>query len=100
MLSLKSIQNIKIETLKEEYFDLAIFASGYESRASYLARTLDLSKSKRIIVLGFAEYNDVPVRLENDEFYKSNGVEILLVSTINEKVIYDKLIEVFREFKL
>jgi hypothetical protein len=42
MLNLREVDNIDIHELKQVSFDIAIFASGYESRSIFLAQNLQL----------------------------------------------------------
>lgn len=76
-----------------------LFASGYEERASHLARCLidepKLIEDSLSLVLGFREYSDTQVRTDNDRFFSKEfssprfvsaaGSEELLVEL--EKVI-------------
>ncbi len=48
--------------------------------------------------LGFKEHLTAEIRKNNDAFYSSNEIEVLVVSTNDEKSIYDKLIKIFDGF--
>ncbi len=95
MLNLKDVCNIPFSELKEKYFDVGIFASGYESRASHLAKMIDFKKIGNKIVYGFAEHKNDKIRASNDEFYSQQGATPIIISSQEEKDIYGSLIELF-----
>lgn len=95
MINIKEVCNIPFDELKQLYFDVGIFASGYESRASQLAKELDFRKIGKPIVYGFAEHNNHKVRESNDSFYSKRGATPIVVSSQDEKEIYNSLIEIF-----
>ncbi|MDQ3190590.1 MAG: hypothetical protein M3Q58_03270 [Bacteroidota bacterium] len=99
MLDLKEVNNVDIDEIKQIAFDISIFASGYESRSVFLAKNLDLQSFGKTIVFGFAEYKGNEVRKTNDSYYESNSINIAIVSSQEEKDIYDYLITVFKEFE-
>ncbi len=98
MLNLKDVCNISFDELNEIYFDVGIFASGFESRASYLAKVIDFKKIEKPIVYGFAEHRINEIRISNDEFYSLQGVTPVIVSSQEEKDIYNSLISQFARF--
>ncbi|RZJ82648.1 MAG: hypothetical protein EOO20_24220 [Chryseobacterium sp.] len=97
MLNLTNVENQKLDFLLEIPFDIGIFASGYESRSSHLAKNLDLSKIKNKIVLGFDENSDNAVRQKNDRFYAEWGFTSLVISSQEERLIYAELINLFEK---
>tara|TARA_R110000851_G_scaffold77514_3_gene170533 strand:+ start:16753 stop:17697 length:945 start_codon:yes stop_codon:yes gene_type:complete len=94
MLKLTEIQDIKIEDISSHVFDLGIFASGYESRSSYLIRNLDESIILNKMVFGFKNFRHNKIREENDQIFKDKGFsEINILGQGDSRLIYDLLIE-------
>lgn len=69
---------------------LMIGVSGYESRSSNWMRNtlpnLPRSQSNEYLILGFDNYRQDLNRPENDEFYRRNGLEVLVPGDNNQKV--------------
>lgn len=55
---------------------LFIAASGYETRATFLAHKLH-HRARHRVALGFSEYHDAPQRRTNDRIYESLGFDLL-----------------------
>src|SRR4051812_10181162 len=51
-------------------FDLAIFASGYETRCRWLASKVAPHRLGDVLVLGFREHRDHPDRVRSDELFQ------------------------------
>jgi hypothetical protein len=67
-----------LEDVQASTYDLALFASGYERRSSFVAQQLDISKLHRTLVLGFPSHRDAESRLLNDTFFKHGlGSEVV-----------------------
>ena len=62
--------------LIEQKVDLAICASGYESRSSHLAGKLGKIDCRRV-AFGFKENKDAPVRKDNDKKFEEKGFGII-----------------------
>jgi hypothetical protein len=97
MLDLKNVENITIEDIKKVSFDLAIFASGYESRAVYLAKNLNLQSYGKKIVFGFAEHHQNEIRKSSDNYYSENSVSPVIINAQEEKEIYKSLVNLFEQ---
>jgi hypothetical protein len=95
MLKLINVQNSTISEIKDIDFEVGIFASGYESRATFVAREIGLDRILHTLVLGFNEFEDNTVRKDNDLFYKEHNTNIVLISSAEEKRIYNELISIF-----
>tara|TARA_R110002051_G_C8738645_1_gene498763 strand:- start:101 stop:1042 length:942 start_codon:yes stop_codon:yes gene_type:complete len=94
MLKLTNIEDIKFNELRDQSFDLGIFASGYESRSSFLIRNLDGVKIDNRIVFGFENYRENKIRKENDEIYLNNNFsKVNILNQGDSRLIYDILIE-------
>jgi hypothetical protein len=99
MLNLKTVENITFDRIQNQLFDLAIFASGYESRCVHLASHIDLNKVSIKLAFGFAEHSEIESRQANDRFYKENSIEPITVSSQDEKALFDKLVSTFEILK-
>jgi hypothetical protein len=99
MLNLREVDNIDIHELKQVSFDIAIFASGYESRSIFLAQNLQLKNFSKNIVFGFAEHKATEERKANDLYYSSLLIDPIIVSSQDEKEIYQTLIHAFNDLK-
>jgi hypothetical protein len=80
---------------REHEWDLVICSSGYESRSTTFAREA-VVKSNRRVALGFREFTDNPVRLANDDWYKSNAFETLKASGQDEREAEDVFTSLFQ----
>ena len=64
--SVETFSNLPTE---KNYYALAIFASGFEKRATFVADKFNRATAKRVLVLGFEAQLDVLSRPENDRFF-------------------------------
>jgi hypothetical protein len=99
MLNLKSVNNIEIEEIKNQNFDLAFFASGYESRCTFLLEKMSCDKIKKTIVLGFTEHDKDKIRISNDAFYEKKGFKINKIGAHIELDIFSILKPLFFNFE-
>jgi hypothetical protein len=97
MLDLTNVTNIDINKVENTLFDIGIFASGFESRSSFLARRLKPEMVRHKVVLGFEESQEEQSRKINDAFYRDNYCDIFLISSQEEKKLYSKLLEIFEK---
>lgn len=65
-----------IEEINQLQFDCFICSSGFEERASYLARVADL-KVQQKVVLCFNNFEEEGFRKINDSFYKKRGFQFI-----------------------
>ncbi len=100
MLNLTNVYNIDIEDIHSQQFDVGIFASGYESRSSFLARNLNSSSINHKIILGFEEHRDDDVRLDNDAYYKKHYNDPLIFSSQDQIKIYSELRAIFEVIEM
>lgn len=91
MLNLTNIQNLEYEDLENLFFDVGIFASGYESRSIFLAQKLDPEKIKHKVILGFLEHKDDPTRQQNDLFYATKYCPPTLLSSNDQEALFEIL---------
>ena len=78
---ISEVLDTKFAYLQAQVYDLQIFASGFESRCTALARRLDGRISAATIVLGFAEHRENVVRQAADSYYSNKlGCEPQIIS--------------------
>lgn len=70
-------------------FDLLICASGYEQRATFLAKSLNLSQFQHKIVFQFDNNIDILNRRLNDEFFSNAGFESIKADGDLEDAVLD-----------
>ncbi|MFH1881905.1 MAG: hypothetical protein ABIL62_04230 [Planctomycetota bacterium] len=93
------VVDIDFDSVCEKRYDIALFASGYESRSIYLPGFIDPGLIANPLVFGFLEEPYAGKRLENDNFYwESWNCEPIPLSAGDEKPIYEKLQEHARVF--
>lgn len=95
MLNLHNIVNTDIEEIESTQFDLGIFASGYDGRASFLAKKILPLNIKNNIILGFSEYRNSPKRRENDSFYLEKYNNPFILSGSSDRELYLELNKIF-----
>jgi len=70
---------------KVNEFDLFIAATGYETRASFLAKK-NINANKKI-ALAFKDNVNNSIRVKNDLFFKNNGFELIEISGSDDLTI-------------
>lgn len=73
---LKLIRDSRIEKVEETMYDLFITSSGYETRASYLARNYNIRASE-YLCLRFNSQIDIFAHTQNDQFYTRHNYTIV-----------------------
>src|SRR5437870_3454783 len=76
----------------ETVWDLFLCASGYETRATQLAKQLRPSANRKV-ALAFKEHSGNKVRLANDLWFERNNYELPAVSGDTEADAYSVFIE-------
>lgn len=84
------IKQITKEDVLNTKFDLVIVSSGYEKRASFIAKLISQNTNKGV-AFAFTDYKDHPIRKENDEIFKSLNYTILEVDGNNSTEIRKKI---------
>jgi hypothetical protein len=83
-----------IDEITDVVFDCLICSSGFEERATFVAKTVDL-KVKKKLVIGFNNYETEGARKKNDSFYRKNHFNFIyengdqasnITSAINELI--------------
>lgn len=95
-MNLTSARELTVKELLGEHIDLVIAASGYERRATFVAKKIRSLKSEKRIALGFM---DRPVlnRHKNDESFSKMGYELIPAEGHSDEVIRKVLREYLRE---
>ena len=85
---------------EDDFSPLWLLASGYESRATFLARKLRKSPAVEklaFLVLGFADYRSEDARIANDNFYAGAHMPMSLISSSDHHsvvaVVYHRIEE-------
>ena len=91
-MKIDRIYDVNSESLINEIYDVAIFASGYESRCIYAPKSMKKHNIKEVIVFGFEDVSYPAQRKLNDEFYSDtfNKIPINLDSS-DDSLIYKEL---------
>lgn len=91
-LLLREIVDLDAAGINSTRYDLAIFASGYEKRASHLVSTLEVGRIGQVLILGFTEGADTLSRRANDAVFRScvNGSPVA-ASGDDDTPVYDWL---------
>ncbi len=79
-MRLRSVQKLEREALRSSY-DLALFASGFEGRATFAHGMLKGFHAKTVKVLGFSEDRSVLSRRANDRYFAEQGLVVEIVES-------------------
>ncbi len=91
-MSLYRISDIDMTTVQETNYDLVVFASGYEQRATFVAEHLGRGNTERALIIGFRELDRAPQRKANDRYYVSKwGGDSLTLGADEDGPIYEYL---------
>ncbi|TRZ90091.1 MAG: hypothetical protein D4R88_04240 [Methanosarcinales archaeon] len=86
------VLDIDFDSVREERYDISLFASGYESRCIHIPGKITPSMVTTPLVFGFIEEPHSGKRPENDKFYwELWGLEPIPLSVDGDKPIYEKL---------
>lgn len=89
-MNLDKTLQANLDNLENENYDIFITASGFESRARFIAESYKI-KAARKICFGFIEYQDNDVRKQNDNLFNKLGFEYSLASGNDSKEIIRKV---------
>ncbi len=91
MISIRVLDQ-DMDTIKDQLYNVGIFASGYESRCTHVARLLDPKTVGMPLVFGFTEESLGQTRRENDAYFcETWNCCPTQLSGDDEKPIYDAL---------
>lgn len=71
-------------------YSVAIFCSGFESRARYIPEKYSI-KCKKFICLAFSEHSDLESRKKNDDFFRSVNCDTILFDGGDYLGVYDHI---------
>lgn len=93
-MSIIQVHDLDFESVREENYNISLFASGYESRCVHVPMMLEKTQIDNPLIFGFKEQSISGDRVKNDQYYldKWNKKPILL-SSDDDKLIYDYLHE-------
>lgn len=94
-MRLSSIKDKEFKEVTNDYYDLAIFASGYESRCQFVSSRLPKSQISQVLVLGFEFIGNSKLRANSDNHFQEKwGKKPHILNSSNEIAIYSLLNEV------
>ena len=86
------VLDIDFDSINSERYDLSLFASGYESRCTFVPNLIDPSIVANPLVYGFTEEAESEVRIKNDHFFLGQwGCSPIHLSSEDESPIYKYL---------
>lgn len=101
-MQLRSVKSFSIKKIIENHesqFDLAIFASGYESRSIVLPKLLHPSRLSRVAIFSFAELKNIASRDEVVRFYGTmSNAQIFEMEGGDDVAVYSALRELTSDF--
>jgi len=81
---LDRVMDLSFSLVQDTDYDLAVFASGYEPRCTYIASKLKRRAIRRSAVCGFADFRDVTARQVNDSFFAAGWLDDQLGATADD----------------
>lgn len=88
-MSLYRVFDCDIQSIRRSSYDLALFASGYETRSTHLASLVSKSKISSFAVLGFKEQQTAESRSANDSFFAHHWAAPVLAGSNDDQAIYE-----------
>lgn len=99
-MKINKIHDTEINNIVNTNYDIAFFASGYESRCTYISTLLDKDSVNTIVVLGFKNIaNNTQRKLNDGIFSEKFNIEPFLIPSNDDCQIYNKLNELIDEFQ-
>jgi len=93
------VLDVDFDSVQVEEYDIALFASGYESRCIYLPGLIDPETASHPLVFGFKEESESANRKRNDVFFAERWkTEPILLSSDDEEPIYSELRKLTQTF--
>ena len=71
-MTIRQVVDRQYHSLMKEHYDVAVFASGYEERCTFVPRQFEKSAISSAVVLGFRELIDADSRKLHDIYYKEH----------------------------
>lgn len=97
-MSIHQVTDCSLADLAQEKYDVAVFASGYEARCTFVPKAFEGTSVASHVVLGFKDLADTEPRKEHDNYFRTQWkVEPQIASAGNDFVIQDLLNHVVSE---
>ncbi len=94
-MSIHQVYDCAFDDLVREKYDVAVFASGYEARCTFVPQKFEGSGIKTPLVLGFKDLAETEPRIAHDDYYRSHWkVEPKIAKSGNDFVIQALLNEI------
>jgi hypothetical protein len=91
-MSIYNVTDCSASDLMAESYDVGIFASGYESRCTFVPQRYRDCRISTPIVLGFQELGDSELRRKHDKYFKEKwNLEPTIAPTGNDYVVQELL---------
>jgi hypothetical protein len=91
-MSIHKVKDQLFDNLILEKYDVAVFASGYESRCVYVPQKLKTENVNRPIVIGFEDLSRDDIRVKHDLYFRESwNVEPVIANAGNDFVIQSLL---------
>jgi len=97
-MKLQRADQISASDLRNIDFNVVLAASGYESRATYVARNLDLHGAQKKVAFAFSD-RIVLARRQNDRDFRRLGFELIKSAGSSSKPITAEIIAAFRSVR-
>ena len=85
--------DIDFEIVCQKQYDIAMFASGYETRSVYVPEQINTDNIKTPLIFGFTEEPYSGARIENNHFYMEQWAPPISLSSDGDKPIFERLNE-------
>lgn len=100
MSSLQVTEDLSGAEVSGATYDLALFATGYEERARYVAELVGRSRCERAGLVGFSEYQGEGSRQLNDSYFREEwGLDPQLLSSDDDGAIYALLADLSKNLR-
>lgn len=91
-MSIDRVSDVHFSDLVEGGYDVAIFASGYESRCLQVPRLLRQSDISAVVVLGFEDLATSKERLSHDEYFKTEWAAPPIISKSDDDFVIQSVL--------
>ena len=91
-MSVYQVTDYSFEEVTRNEYDVAVFASGYEARCTFVPQKLEALSCKTSVVIGFEDLAETEPRKEHDAYFKQHwNCEPEISSSGNDFVVQSKL---------
>ena len=93
-MTIQRVVDIEFESIVDRHYDVAVFASGYEERCTFIPRQLKAGKIASPVVFGFPDLAEFESRIEHDRYYASHWITPKVVSSSDDFQIQSTMNEI------